>query len=276
MKKHWNRLFVFAPIELYRNERIADPFLQDEWLSHQVQSEGDAIVHFWRCDVALVIGQRDRQMPGIDRAVVDLANEWIPVLVRQSGGAAVPLDEGVLNVSFVFPNDSARFAIDDDFHFASEVMTKSILQLTPDADIRVGEISGSYCPGRIDLSIGGRKFCGISQRRYARATIVQAFLNVTGVTEQRTSVARRFYDLADYFQNNDFSVQSEKLGSLSELCEIDDAAALQSAIISTLQQLFVETNSLDRRPSQVELQHFSQKICNLTKEMFEKDGNIPK
>ena len=33
-------------------------------------------------------------------------------------------------------------------------------------DIDTKEIEHSYCPGRFDLSIDGKKFAGISQRRY--------------------------------------------------------------------------------------------------------------
>lgn len=43
-----------------------------------------------------------------------------------------------------------------------------------EAKIEAYEIEGSYCPGSYDLSIGGKKFAGISQRRL-RAGLLSRF-----------------------------------------------------------------------------------------------------
>jgi octanoyl-[GcvH]:protein N-octanoyltransferase len=59
-----------------------------------------------------------------------------------------------------------------------------------------GEIAGAYCPGDYDLSIDGRKFCGIAQRRQAKALIVQAFVVAEGSGSERAAMVRAFYDAA--------------------------------------------------------------------------------
>ena len=46
--------------------------------------------------------------------------------------------------------------------------------------IEAYEIVGSYCPGSYDLSIDGKKFAGISQRRMKNGIAVQIYLCVEG------------------------------------------------------------------------------------------------
>ena len=85
--------------------------------------------------------------------------------MRNSGGLAVVLDEGVLNVSIILPE--AKYLIDIPTGY--EVMLAFVELLFPEADgkIEAYEIIGSYCPGSYDLSIDGKKFAGISQRKIA-------------------------------------------------------------------------------------------------------------
>ena len=49
-----------------------------------------------------------------------------------------------------------------------------------DHEIEAREIVGSYCPGSYDLSIKGKKFAGISQRRIRKGVAVQIYLCVNG------------------------------------------------------------------------------------------------
>ena len=58
------------------------------------------------------------------------------------------------------------------------------------------EINGSYCPGSYDLSIDGKKFAGISQRRIRGGAAVQIYLAVTRSGAARAEVLREFYELA--------------------------------------------------------------------------------
>jgi octanoyl-[GcvH]:protein N-octanoyltransferase len=59
-----------------------------------------------------------------------------------------------------------------------------------------GEVTGSYCPGEYDLSIKGRKFCGIAQRRRLDAYSVQAFVIAEGDGVSMAETARSFYQRA--------------------------------------------------------------------------------
>ena len=52
-------------------------------------------------------------------------------------------------------------------------------------EIEAREIVGSYCPGSYDLSIKGKKFAGISQRRIRKGVAVQIYLCVNGSGSER-------------------------------------------------------------------------------------------
>ncbi|MEI7026597.1 hypothetical protein WBG83_12960 [Paenibacillus sp. y28] len=173
---------------------VLQPFAQEELWCRQVGQGMTPIVHLWRHEKALVVGLRDRRLPQAEAAMAALREEGWAVAVRNSGGAAVPLDSGVLNVSLILPNPAGRMEHHQDFALMAALLGEVLAPYT--GAVKAGEIAGSYCPGDYDLSIGGRKFCGIAQRRQIRAFVVQAFIVTEGSGEQRGRTARRFYDQA--------------------------------------------------------------------------------
>lgn len=76
------------------------------------------------------------------------------VIVRNSGGLAVVLDEGVLNVSLLFQETEKGIDID----LGYDTMWHLIKEMLKDYDVTIEakEIVGSYCPGSYDLSIRDR------------------------------------------------------------------------------------------------------------------------
>ncbi|MGZ0051515.1 lipoate--protein ligase family protein [Brevibacillus gelatini] len=61
------------------------------------------LVHLWRHEKAVVLGSRDARLPQAGKAVRELEAKGYRTAVRQSGGAAVPLAPGVVNLSLVMP-----------------------------------------------------------------------------------------------------------------------------------------------------------------------------
>lgn len=171
------------------------PFALDELLCRRAGEGGPAICHLWRHPRAFVMGMRDSRLPGAASAVRRLESAGYAVAVRNSGGAAVPLDLGVVNLSLILPNPQQS-----DFHFRAdfELMYELIAQALAGIGRRVdkGEINGAYCPGDYDLSMDAYKFCGIAQRRQARAFAVQAFVIAGGSGKDRARLTREFYDIA--------------------------------------------------------------------------------
>lgn len=173
---------------------ILYPFALEELLCRKMSRTMSPIVHLWRHPRAFVMGLRDSKLPQAAEADSWLRSQGYETGVRNSGGAAVPLDLGVINVSLLLPRAAGSMEHRKDFELMAQLIRESLMKLTD--DVHKGEIAGSFCPGDFDLSIGGKKFCGIAQRRQQHAISVQAFVIVEGSGEQKASVARAFYDYA--------------------------------------------------------------------------------
>ena len=149
-------------------------------------------LRLWRHRRALVLGYRDTRLPGWQTAAEARRQAGWSLAVRASGGAAVPLDAGVLNLALVYP--TAEFSVDQGFaamHALIGTLCARIgLKAAP------GLVTGGYCPGESDLAIDGRKFAGVSQRRQKWATLVHAFLLVEGSGAARARRAAAFYQQA--------------------------------------------------------------------------------
>ncbi|MFA1822441.1 biotin/lipoate A/B protein ligase family protein [Virgibacillus oceani] len=193
-------------------------FAIDDALATSVSDDlSPPIMRLWVHPKTIVLGIPDARLPFIEAGVEQLRNLGYQIIVRNSGGLAVPLDEGVLNVSLILP-DVEHVSIHDGY----EAMVRFIQHMFRDLtnEIKAFEIVGSYCPGDYDLSIDGKKFAGISQRRVKNGASVQIYLDVEGNSFNRASHIRKFYDVSKKNESTKFNyptVQPELMGSLSDL-----------------------------------------------------------
>lgn len=194
------------------------PFAYEELRGRRIGQGDEAEVHIWRHQDALILGLRDRKLPNAGAAIRQLRSKGIEVVVRNSGGAAVPLDPGVVNVTMLVPKPPGRFDIYKDFEQMYRWIAAAVAS---DGEVGKGEIQGAYCPGEYDLSIQGLKFCGIAQRRQTRAYAVQAFVNVEGSGRERAERVIDYYTLAAGGPENESEtppiVTDHQTASLSEL-----------------------------------------------------------
>ncbi|MCY8129858.1 octanoyl-[GcvH]:protein N-octanoyltransferase, partial [Bacillus spizizenii] len=111
------------------------------------------------------------------------------------------------------------------------------------AKIEAYEIEGSYCPGSYDLSINGKKFAGISQRRVRGGVAVQIYLCADKSGSERADLIRRFYQAALKDKQNDKKgvypeIRPETMASLSELLQTDISVQdLMFALLTELKAL---------------------------------------
>ena len=206
------------------HEDALNAFALDELLCNSAYQTGHSYCHIWRNSAAFVLGHKDARLPKAEQAVEWLRQQGYNTFVRNSGGAAVPLDKDVVNISLIFPklNDEQHFHADFEsmYQFVSQA-----LHFTG-ATINKGEIQGAYCPGDYDLSIAGKKFCGIAQRRKLNAFIIQAFIVVDGSGAKRAELVREFYHLAAAgdAKTNHPIVTSSSTASIAELTHIGEDA----------------------------------------------------
>lgn len=201
-------------------------FALDELLCRSAGKGGPAICHLWRHSNAFVMGLRDSRMPFAAKASHWLESSGWRAVVRHSGGLAVPLDAGVVNVSLILPKSSPmKMHYRNDFERMYELIARA-LQGTGKL-VEKGEIAGAYCPGDFDLSINGSKFCGIAQRRQAHATIVQAFVVAEGSGRARSEFVRSFYEVASGGDDTlgHPIVEGDSTASLEELAGLGPRAA---------------------------------------------------
>lgn len=213
---------------------ILYPFALEELLCRRVGEGNAPIVHLWRHPRAFVMGLRDSRLPHAAKAKRWLESQGYSVAVRNSGGAAVPLDLGVVNVSLILPKKQGQIDFRQDFETMYRLVRDALHTVTP--DVAKGEVLGSYCPGDYDLSISGRKFCGIAQRRQAQAFVVQAFVVVTGSGQAKAELARDFYRIAAEGADGISypAVQENSMASLQELVGLNNGQQFIDAVKETV------------------------------------------
>jgi len=229
-------MLVWDRSEHLEQHEVLVPFALDELLCRQAGDGGTPIIHIWRHPRAFVMGLRDSRLPRAAQAKQWLESQGYSVAVRNSGGAAVPLDAGVVNISLIMPKRQGNIDYRHDFETMYRLIKDTLQSVSP--DVAKGEIEGSYCPGDYDLSIFGRKFCGIAQRRQARAIVVQAFVVVRGDGESKAALAREFYRIAaEGADEGAFpKVNRHSMASLEELIGMADEQRFTDSIKSTVRE----------------------------------------
>lgn len=168
-------------------------FGMDDTLCASVGS-GDvpATARAWVHHSTIVLGIQDTKLPYLDEGIKLLKEKGYDVIVRNSGGLAVVLDEGVLNLSLVFPEVEKGIDINRGYDAMWDLVKEMFADYNQEIEAR--EIVGSYCPGSYDLSINGQKFAGISQRRIRKGVAVQIYLCVNGSGGERAETIKQFYE----------------------------------------------------------------------------------
>lgn len=195
-----------------------DSFAMDDTLCRRAgELEATGIARSWVHDQTVVLGIQDSRLPFIEEGIQFLTEKGYQVIVRNSGGLAVVLDPGIYNLSLVLREEKG-FTIERGYDLMV-AFTRSILHELG-TDIVDGEIKESYCPGRFDLSVHGRKFAGISQRRIRGGVAVQIYLAMSGSGSVRAELIREFYRRAvnDAPTKYDYPrIVPEKMASLEEI-----------------------------------------------------------
>ncbi|WP_210610778.1 lipoate--protein ligase family protein [Priestia flexa] len=198
-------------------------FAIDDTLCTSVgKDESPATVRSWVHHDTIVLGIQDTKLPHLAEGIRYLQEQGYKPIVRNSGGLAVVLDEGVLNISLIFPDAEKGIDIDRGYDAMFDLIKAMFAGYTTDIEAR--EIVGSYCPGSYDLSIGGQKFAGISQRRVRGGVAVQIYLCISGDGAKRASVIKEFYQRGLANTETKFTyptIVPETMASLSQLLNVE-------------------------------------------------------
>ncbi|MEL3972974.1 lipoate--protein ligase family protein [Rossellomorea oryzaecorticis] len=212
-------------------------FAMDDTLCTAVgAAQSDPAARSWVHHQTVVLGIQDTKLPFLSEALNTLEEAGYQYIVRNSGGLAVVLDAGVLNLSLVFPDSEKGIDINRGY----DAMWLLVQEMFKDFEVEMEakEIPESYCPGSYDLSIRDRKFAGISQRRIRNGVAVQIYLCVNGSGSERAELIRQFYEMGLKGEQTKFtfpSIQPEVMASLSELLGVE--LSVQDVMLRFLQSL---------------------------------------
>lgn len=240
-------------------------FAIDDALAISV-SDGQSLptIRLWVHPDTIVLGIPDARLPYIEEGVQLLANKGYHVIVRNSGGLAVALDAGVLNISLVLPG--VRHISIYDCYEAMVSFVQYMLHDLTDA-IEAYEIMGSYCPGDYDLSINGKKFAGISQRRIKDGAAIQIYIDVEGKSKNRANLIKQFYEVSKKDAETNFhfpTVDPNVMASLSELLQIKlTVDAMKARVYQTLNDF--SDNIIKTNFSEGELETFEKRLRQMEK-----------
>jgi hypothetical protein len=158
------------------------------WMTDAAQRER-AVAHLWQGTPGWVVPRRTTALPGWAAVA---ARHGSALQVRGSGGGLVPQGPGIWNLSLAWPAAQATPA---DMHAIYAALCDALaaafarlgVAATPQA------VQGSFCDGRWNLAVHGRKLVGTAQawRRFGAAQVVlaHALINVGAEPAELTSSA---------------------------------------------------------------------------------------
>lgn len=205
--------------EVYHTNDFS-PFALTDILTENSKKKQQTFLHFWQYQQTVILGMKDTRTSFLADGIKAIQDAGFTPVIRNAGGLGVVSDRGILNISLIFPQeDENKISIDEGYE-KMLALTRQAFPVYADK-IKAYEIKDSYCPGTYDLSIDGKKFAGIAQRRIKNGISVMMYLSVNGDQERRGELMRRFYQQA-----------------LKEQFGTDGYPAVRPTSMATLQELF--------------------------------------
>ncbi|MGM9985888.1 MAG: biotin/lipoate A/B protein ligase family protein [Bacillaceae bacterium] len=177
-----------------------------------------SVARFWVHAPTIVLGIQDTRLPHLQDGISFLREHGYDVIVRNSGGLAVVLDDGILNLSLLFKEQEGTISINEGYDTMYALIKEALKDFH--VDIQAYEIKGSYCPGSYDLSIDGKKFAGISQRRIRGGIAVQIYLCVNGSGANRATLIKNFYEQSKKDSPTRYDVPAIEPNVMASLTEL--------------------------------------------------------
>lgn len=216
-------IYVFDDSEKFE-EQLYQPFAWgDVFLRAVNENPEQTILHIWPMSDTLILGMLDRRLPYCDEAIKTVRTHGYRAVVRNVGGLAVVADSGVLNFSFVLPKrNNEKISINDAYTLMYEFISQMFVSYGK--EIKHFTVENSYCPGEYDLSIDGKKFAGIAQRRFKEGISISIYLSVCGDQQKRGELVKEFYKDGKKGEETNYNfpdVDASTMMNLSELLGVD-------------------------------------------------------
>jgi lipoate-protein ligase A len=163
---------VFGFVSVHERPLSNGIAAEAEWM-RSAAATGRAAAHLWRGEPGLVVPRSCTTQPGWPAAA-----QAHRALVRASGGGLVPQGPGLLKLSLIWRADADAGVAPS----GSEAIYRALCHELVGALTRLGiaaapqAVQGSFCDGRFNLAVAGRKLVGTAQswRRVAGKPVVLA------------------------------------------------------------------------------------------------------
>lgn len=145
-----------------------------QWMA-SAAAHGRALAHLWEGVPGWVVPRSYERLPLFAAACDRWAARGLPVQVRASGGGLVPQGPGVLNLTLVWPAETvAALDIGGIYRALCSELAAALARLG--IMVSTQAVEGSFCDGRYNLAVDGRKVVGTAQswRRIAGRQVVLA------------------------------------------------------------------------------------------------------
>lgn len=202
-----------------------------DWMADAAQRER-AVAHLWQGKTGWVVPRRSTALPGWAAVA---ARHGSALQVRRSGGGLVPQGPGIWNLSLAWPAADATPA---DMHtiYAAlcEALTAAIARLGVAATPQPAQ--GSFCDGRWNLAVKGRKLVGTAQawRRFGARQVVLAHALIVVTADPVALTASANALEAELGQGTPY--RADALTSLAR--EAGDIIALEARTLEVLAEQF--------------------------------------
>ncbi len=190
--------------------------------------------HIWRSQQTLVVTKSESRLPGFELAKETLLAKGWPIVVRDTGGAAVPQSPETLNLSLIYKSQKGM-----DIEASYIDLCKPIMRALEDVGVisEATAVEGSFCDGKYNLAVKEgsqiKKIVGTSQKWTSDKVVLAHAVILSSIdTQAATDAINEFYRLAGSTEVKSADVVT----SISEhlLKNHADTSNLQSRLISAL------------------------------------------
>lgn len=251
-------------IEINTGELWSDPtrnvLLDDEWAKAVGREQRLPTVRLWRHAPmqGLVVSKRDVAGERGEQAMRTMDAEGWPIIVRPTGGTAVPHGAGVLNLSLLLPRRQQKASTDAYYHLLCQPIIDWLNSIGLSA--YTGALPGSYCDGNYNVLVDGKKLVGTAQAwrgglagtssRHPGYVLAHACIMVDVNLATATEAMNRFYALIGDAYRVDLTTST----TLSELLRqhgINEAYSAASAqvLFASFLRKYYEQQGCDVRIS---------------------------
>jgi lipoate-protein ligase A len=150
---------LLPPLE--HSDPAANLHFEENLLPRVGRGELGPCIHINRSAQGLAVTRREARMENFALASQQLTAEGWPPVVRASGGSCVPLGPGVISLALIFPR-LKNWNLEDGYLLLCELLSR--LLATYGLNAETGEVPGSFCDGRYNLQVAGKKLVGTAQR----------------------------------------------------------------------------------------------------------------